>query len=515
MKLSIHNTMTRRIEPLETILPGKVGVYCCGPTVYNFAHIGNMRTYIFEDILRRALEMAGLDVKHVMNITDVGHLTSDADEGEDKMIVAMRREGKTAHDIADFYAQSFFRHADMLNIKRPTIICKATEHIAEMIALTQRLEERGMAYVAGGNVYFDVSKFPAYGKLAGLDLGKLRSGARIEVDANKRNPQDFALWFTKSKFENQEMIWDSPWGRGYPGWHIECSAMSMKYLGEQFDIHCGGIDHVPVHHTNEIAQSEGATGKSPWVRVWMHGEWLILEKKPGGSAGGAGVVDGVDQVDGVDGVENVEGGGAQLKMSKSSGNFITVDTLVAHGYDPLAYRYLCLGAHYRQQLGFSYEALDGAANGLNSLRRAVLAIKKEAKGIDDLRLTNDDSKRPSPESRTPSHESARLREFQNFLADDLNVPRALSVVWASLKDEMPPSKKMALVYRFDDVLGLGFKELEERKEEIPAEVMRLVEERAAVRKAKDWAASDRIRDQIAALGYNVKDTPQGAEIAKK
>jgi cysteinyl-tRNA synthetase len=466
MNISLYNTMTRRVEPFEPMAPGKVGLYCCGPTVYNFAHIGNMRTYIFEDILSRMFAMAGYDVTHVMNVTDVGHLTSDADEGEDKMLVAMRREGKTAHDIAGFYADAFFRHAGALNIRRPTVTCKATEHVADMIALVRRLEERGLAYVAGGNVYFDITAFSAYGKLGGQRREDLQAGARIEVDAAKRNPHDFALWFTKSKFENQEMIWDSPWGRGYPGWHIECSAMSMKYLGEQFDIHCGGVDHIAVHHTNEIAQSEGATGKAPWVRVWMHAEFLVTYSE---------------------------------RMSKSSGEFTTVDTLIAKGYDPLAYRYLCLGAAYRQQLGFSYEALDGAANALDRLRRSVLALKEEAGG------------KVAPVA--PDH--PRLVEFLTHLADDLNMPRALSVVWGVLKDDRPAAEKLGLLYKFDEVMALGLESYRPAAQEIPAEVTALAERRAQVRKAKDWKESDRLRDEIAALGYIVKDTPEGPDLTKK
>lgn len=465
MDASLFNTMSRRVEALEPIEAGKVGLYCCGPTVYNFAHIGNLRTYIFEDVLRRALEMAGLDVKHVMNITDVGHLTSDADEGEDKMIVAMRREGKTAHDIAEFYTDAFFKHAAALNIVRPHIECKATEHVGVMIGLIKRLEAAGLAYVAGGNVYYDITKFPDYGRLGGQNLDDLKSGARIEVDQAKRGPHDFALWFTQSKFDNQEMTWDSPWGRGYPGWHIECSAMSMKYLGDQFDIHCGGIDHVPVHHANEIAQSEGATGKAPWVKHWMHGEFLVTD---------------------------------EAKMSKSSGEFTTVDTLIEKGYDPLAYRYLCLGAHYRQQLGFSYEALDGAANSLDSLRSSVLALKAEAAGsVGEI-----------------ADDSARLLEFQSHVAADLNMPRALAVAWGVLKDDASAADKLALLYEFDKVLGLGLEALQPEQVDVPDDVAALVEQRSTARANKDWAESDRLRDEIAALGYAVKDTAGGAEVTR-
>jgi cysteinyl-tRNA synthetase len=439
----LFNTLTRRKERLDPIEPGKVGMYCCGPTVYNFAHIGNMRAYLFEDILRRTLETAGYKVKHVMNVTDVGHLTSDADAGEDKMMVAMRREGRSAQEIADFYSEAFFRHTAMLNIKRPTIVCQATKHIPEMIRLIERLEANGLAYEAGGNIFFDIAKFPAYGVLTGQNLDDLQAGARIEVDSAKHNPHDFALWFTRSKFENQEMNWESPWGRGYPGWHIECSAMSMKYLGEQFDIHCGGIDHVPVHHTNEIAQSEGATGKSPWVRVWMHNEFLITDKE---------------------------------KMSKSSGQFTTVDTLKEKGYDPLAFRYLCLGAQYRQKLGFGYEALDGAASGLDRLRRVVLTLREAG----------------APATLDPTH--PRLVEFRECIFDDLNTSRALALAWTVARDESPTSERLALLYAFDDVLGLGLKDYVPAPEKVPEEILHLVEQRQAARKAKDFAESDRLRD---------------------
>ena len=468
MRVRLFNTMHRTVEPLETVSPGEVKMYCCGPTVYNFAHIGNMRTYVFEDLLRRALELAGYRVRHVMNITDVGHLTSDADEGEDKMMVAMRREGRTATQIADFYTDAFWRHADALHIHRPEVACRATEHIGDMIALIQRLEERGLVYQAGGNVYFSIDAFPAYGRLAGLDLEKLRAGARIDVDANKRNPLDFVLWFTKSKFENQEMVWESPWGVGYPGWHIECSAMSIRYLGDQFDIHCGGIDHVAVHHTNEIAQSEGATGKSPWVRLWMHGEFLVADA---------------------------------AKMSKSSGEFTTVDTLVEKGYDPLAYRYLCLNSHYRNPLTFSYEALDGAANGLESLRKTIRALKAAV------------AEPPAVDENHP-----RAQEFFGHLFDDLNVPRALATLWTMLKDDLPAGEKLALALWFDQALGLGLAALEApeaRVETIPAEVLALVEQRADARKGRDFALADQCRDRIQALGYDIRDTPEGAVVTAR
>ena len=326
MKVQIYNTMSRTVEEFKPITPNFVGMYGCGPTVYNYAHIGNLRTYIFEDTLKRVLMHAGYKVKHVMNITDVGHLTGDGDDGEDKMEKSARESGKSVWDIAKFYTEAFFKDYDSLNIIRPDVICPATQHIPQMIELIQRLEKGGHTYIAGGNVYFSIDTFPSYGKLARLNLDDLKSGARIDIDSNKKNPKDFVLWFTNSKFGEQAMMWDSPWGRGYPGWHIECSAMSMYYLGEHFDIHCGGIDAIPVHHTNEIAQSEAATGKT-WVNYWMHGEFLLSDKG---------------------------------KMSKSSGEFLTMSVLKEHGFDPLDYRYFCLGANYRTQLQFSYQGLEGA-----------------------------------------------------------------------------------------------------------------------------------------------------------
>ena len=346
MELKLWNTMGRELQVFTPIQDGKVGMYCCGLTVYNYAHIGNLRSYLFEDFARRTLEYFGSTVRHVMNVTDVGHLTGDTDEGEDKMLKGAREKGMTVWEIAEFYTKAFFRDFELLRCSMPTVICRATEHIQDMIDLISRIEAKGFTYVSGGNVYFDISKFPDYGKLALLDQQQLRAGARITVDEGKKNPADFVLWFTKSKFEHQAMLWDSPWGRGYPGWHIECSAMSMKYLGEHFDIHCGGADHIPVHHTNEIAQSEAATG-SRWVNYWLHGEWLLLEKE---------------------------------KMAKSSGNFITLATLTEKGYDPLDYRYFCLGAHYRTQLAFSWESLDAARTGRQGVVDKIVQLKAQAPG---------------------------------------------------------------------------------------------------------------------------------------
>ncbi|MDR2142938.1 MAG: cysteine--tRNA ligase, partial [Treponema sp.] len=346
MALRLFNTLGREIQNFEPVKPGEAGFYGCGPTVYNYAHIGNLRAYVTHDILTRTLRAGGISVNHVMNITDVGHLSGDNDSGVDKMVKSAAERGKSVLEIAEFYTEAFFRDLDRMNIIRPNVVCKATEHIADMIGLIRRIEANGYTYSAGGNLYFDISRFPRYGELALLRMDDLNAGARTEVDENKRNPGDFVLWFTKSKFENQALVWDSPWGKGYPGWHIECSAMSIRYLGEQFDIHAGGIDHVPIHHTNEIAQSEAATGKNPWVKYWVHNEFLVLDKG---------------------------------KMSKSSGGFLTLQSLVDSGYDPLDYRCLLLSGHYRSQLQFSFEALDGARNTRRALLDKIRSLSEAAK----------------------------------------------------------------------------------------------------------------------------------------
>lgn len=459
--ISLYNTLTREKEEFKPIKKTSVGFYSCGPTVYNYAHIGNLRTYIFNDLLKRVLLYNGYKVKHVMNITDVGHLTSDADEGEDKMLKGAKRESKSVWDIAEFYTKAFQEDMKHLNITAPTVWCKATDHITEMIDLIKKIGRKGYTYNAGGNVYFDTSKFKDYGKLALLKLDDLKAGARTEVDANKKNPRDFALWFTKSKFEDQEMKWDSPWGQGYPGWHIECSAMSMKYLGNHFDIHTGGIDHIPVHHTNEIAQSEAATGKK-WVNYWLHGEFLVIDKG---------------------------------KMAKSGENFITLQTMITKGYNPLAYRFFCLGTHYRIPLAFSWEGLENAKNAYERLKNIVLDLK-----------TKKDS------NKTDSFDSYKA-QFLDSVNDDLNMPEAVSVLWAALRDpELGSKEKLKLAYDFDDVFGLGLAEL--KPDEVPAEIVALVKEREAVRRAKDWALSDKLRDAIKAKGYAIEDSKDGIRVKK-
>ena len=469
MKVYLYNTMSRAVEEFKPITEGFVGLYGCGPTVYDYAHIGNLRTYIFEDTLKRVLRHAGYKVKHVMNITDVGHLTGDGDEGEDKMAKSARERGRSVWDIAKFYTDAFFKDYDSLNIIRPDVICPATQHIPQMIELIKRLEAGGHTYVAGGNVYFSIDTFPEYGKLARLNLDDLKSGARIDIDSNKRNPKDFVLWFTNSKFGEQAMMWDSPWGRGYPGWHIECSAMSMYYLGEQFDIHCGGIDAIPVHHTNEIAQSEAATGKK-WVNYWMHGEFLLSDKG---------------------------------KMSKSSGEFLTMSVLTKHGYDPLDYRYFCLGANYRTQLQFSYQGMDGA-------RTARLGLVDRIAGLGD---------KVASASEISEKAKAYMDQFDSFVCNDLATARGLSVLWNMLKDDgISNAEKKFVVNYMDQVLGLKLSEIKGKKEtseDVPAEVMELVAKRAEAKKNKDWAAADLYRKQIDEMGYTVKDTPTGPSLQKK
>ena len=473
----LFDSLSRNKKDLEPIDDEKVGIYTCGPTVYQYAHIGNLRTYIFEDLLVRALRFFGYQVKHVMNITDVGHLTDDADQGEDKMLKGAREQHKSVWEVADFYKDAFFRDLEALNITVPDIKCRATEHIQDMIELIRRMEKAGFTYQAGGNVYFDVSKASDYGKLSGQVREELKAGARIAVDPNKRNPHDFVLWFTQSKFEHQAMLWDSPWGKGYPGWHVECSAMSMKYLGEQFDIHCGGIDHIPVHHTNEIAQSEAATGKKPWVKYWLHGEFLVMAKE---------------------------------KMAKSAGNFLTLDSLVEKGYHPLDYRYFCLGAHYRSPLQFSFEALDSARSGRLNLVERILRLKEENPGLEPI---------PAEALReTAGKVSGLLRSFGDDLANDLNAPKALVSFWELIKDEtIEPARKLGGLLQMDRVLALGVASMkpEELDPEFKAEVQRLIEQREKARRDRDYARADEIRARLRERGVILEDTPSGPRWKKE
>ena len=463
----LYNTATRHKDTFTPQNPQQVTMYCCGPTVYNYAHIGNLRTYIFEDLLARTIRLH-YPLKHVMNVTDVGHLVSDQDDGEDKMEVGAAREGKSAWDIAKFYEEKFWADFDALNCTRPTVISRATQHIQEMINLVKTLEGKGYTYRTSDGIYYDTSKFDRYDALVGhARISGLQGGARVEMSDEKRNPTDFALWKFSPKDKKRQMEWDSPWGVGFPGWHIECSSMAMKYLGHTLDIHCGGIDHVTIHHTNEIAQSEAATGQK-YVNYWVHGEFLILRSG---------------------------------KMSKSGGTFVTLATLKEKGYDPLAYRYLCLTAHYRTQLEFTFESLDAAAKSLENLRTLSRSILTEAKGQEDA----------SGACQTWKDKFAAAME------DDLNAPKALAVVWEGVRSaEMSAAQKLAFLRFADGILALDlFKEKKEEPLALPQEVQNLLEERARARAAKDYKKSDELRDAIAQLGYLVKDTPQGQKAEKK
>jgi cysteinyl-tRNA synthetase len=435
-----------------------VGIYTCGPTVYNYQHVGNYRTYVFEDGLLRVLRRFGWDVFHVMNITDVGHLTSQGDEGDDKMEVGAAREGKTAWDIAKLYTEAFLSDCKALNIRPPDVLCPATQYIPEQIALTKRLEEKGFLYRTSDGLYYDTSKFPAYARLAGeANIEGLKAGARVEANPEKKHATDFAVWKFSPKDKNRQMEWDSPWGRGFPGWHIECSAMAMKFLGESFDIHCGGIDHVPVHHTNEIAQSEGATGK-PFAKIWMHGEFLLMNN---------------------------------AKMAKSSGGFITVKALQDEGFAPLDYRYHCLTAHYRKQLDFTWPTLESAKTARKRLSDAALEVKDAPDG--------------------PAC-AEHLAAFDAALADDLNMPSALAAVYEGLKSSVAPSAKKALLKEADSVFAL---DLFAGDTSLPAELQALVDRRAAARAAKDFAASDSLRKELEGKGILVEDTKAGQKWRRK
>lgn len=481
MELRLFNTLGRRVQRFEPITPGKVGMYTCGPTVYDYQHIGNLRTYLFEDILRRVLEYAGYDVIHVMNVTDVGHLVGETDSGEDKMIKSAREKGRSVWEIAEHYTRVFFRDCASMNIREPTVVCRATDHIDDMIAFVAGLERKGYTYTAGGNVYFDISRFPDYGKMALLSVDDLKAGARIDVDANKKNPLDFVLWFTRSKFPHQAMLWDSPWGRGYPGWHIECSAMSMRCLGERIDIHCGGVDHISVHHTNEIAQSEALTGKK-WVNFWMHGEYLLTTGE---------------------------------KMAKSQGNFLTLSALMEEGYEPMDYRYYLLGAHYRTQLQFSGQALNSARNALRRLRERLAQLREEAGRSGAPEEPAEGRKGPTADLTGIGGEGY-LRSFLDNAASDLNMPRCLSDLWALLKDDaVPAAARLTILHEMDRILGLGLAEWVPSETELSPEERRLVEERDRARAEKDYAKADHIRNMLEKRGIILEDTPEGSRCRRR
>ncbi len=462
MELHLFNTLTRTKELFTPLDPPQVGLYTCGPTVYNYAHIGNLRTYIFQDILKRVMTYNGLKVKHVMNITDVGHLTGDRDMGEDKLEKGAEREGKTAWEIAEYYTEAFKKDLKLLNIVEPTIWCKATDTIGEQIGLIRKLEDKGYTYRIGDGIYFDTSKFENYNKLSHQKLEALEEGARVEKNPEKRNATDFALWKFSPPDAKRQMEWPSPWGVGFPGWHIECSAMSMKFLKERLDIHCGGTDHIDVHHTNEIAQSEAATGK-PFFRFWLHGAFLII-------SGGK-------------------------KMAKSEGNFLTLEaSFVKKGLDPLVYRFATFQSQYRKPMEYSPESVEAAKNGLLHLRNQVRTLKEIASSTGDV-------------------DEGFKNKFREAVNNDLNMPQALAVVQELLKSDLDPAAKLATVLDYDRVMGLDLDKIEVQQV-LPDDIQTLVDARKKAREEKQWDLSDQLRDQIQALGYEVQDGPKGMKVFK-
>ncbi len=471
--MQLYNTLSHKKEEFVPNVAGKVAMYTCGPTVYHYAHIGNLRSYIMEDVLEKYMRYDGLDVKRVMNITDVGHLTSDGDTGDDKMLKGAKREHKTVMEIAQFYTKAFFEDCAKLNIKTPDVVAPATSMIDEFIRVITVLIDKGYAYEAGGNIYFDTSKLQQYYVFGDFSEDDLEVGVRegVEEDTNKRNKADFVLWFTKSKFDDQELKWDSPWGVGYPGWHIECSCISMKNLGEYLDIHCGGIDNAFPHHTNEIAQSEAYLGHK-WCNFWFHVHHL-----------------------------NTAGG----KMSKSKGEFLTVSLLEQKGYDPIVYRFFCLQSHYRKSLVFSYENLDNAKQAYDKLIARIAQLKAEGDttGVDEAKFNE------------------LKKGFKDALDNDINTALGITALYDVLKADTNAATKLALAEDFDRVLSLGLIAHAEKlaqqseQEDIPDDIMALVEERAAARKAKDFAKADALRDEIAAKGYIIEETRQGTKIRRK
>ncbi|MCX6795689.1 MAG: cysteine--tRNA ligase [Candidatus Falkowbacteria bacterium] len=464
-KIFLYNTLSNRKEEFNSE-SSEVGLYTCGPTVYNFAHIGNLRTYIFEDLLKRTLSYFDYPVKHVMNITDVGHLVGDMDMGEDKMESGALREGRSAWDIASFYTEAFKSDLQHLNIIEPNIYCRATDHINEQIALIARLEEKGFTYKTSDGIYFNTALIKDYNKLSHLPLEELQEGARVEKNLEKKNSTDFALWKFSPVGSNRQMEWDSPWGIGFPGWHIECSAMSLRYLSGQLDIHCGGVDHINIHHTNEIAQSEAATGEK-FFNYWLHGAFLIV---PGGK-----------------------------KMAKSSGDFLTLEnTFISQDIDPLAYRFLLLQGHYRKPMEWRPDSALNALSGLESLRRKITELKSETSG--EGRLID-----------------SFVSRFRAALADDLNIPQALALVQELLKSDEEANDRLKTILNFDAVLGLGLAHISRDDlslGSLPDDIKKLLTARNSARDSKDWSESDRLRDEIRSRGYLVEDTKDGMKISK-
>ena len=464
MDIYFYNTLTRQKDKFIPIDENEIRIYSCGPTVYKDATIGNMRTNIFQDVLRRVLRYNGYKIKHAMNITDVGHLVSDGDEGEDKMIKSAKEEHKTPLEIAEHYTKLFFQDLKDLNIETPEIICKATDHIPEMLEYVKKLVENGYAYETSTAIYFDISKLDKYPILSNLDIEEQKAGARVDVDPEKRYPYDFALWIKAP--ENHLMKWDSPWGPSYPGWHIECSAMGQKYLGEQFDIHTGGIDLIPTHHENEIAQSKGACGKIP-ANYWIHGEYLLID------------------------------GG---KMSKSLGNVYLIKDIKDRGYDPIVYKLLCYSCSYRIKLNFTWEGMEATSKSLDRLRNGYKIHREGKEKLDE-------------EDRKKLEEIEH--NFHEAINDDMNMPLAMSYVWEAVRYSKKSQEVADLLLKFDTVLGLKIdKEPEQEDIEIPQDVLALMEQRKQARQEKNWAESDRLRDLIKEKGYEVKDTKDGMNISK-
>ena len=456
MALKLFDTYERKVRDFEPLSAGKVGIYACGPTVYDFAHIGNLRTYLFEDLLKRVLQANGLEVNHVVNITDVGHLTSDADTGEDKMELGSQRTGLSAWELADFYTKAFQRDLKRLNIITPNLWCKATDHIAEQIDFIRDLEKKGFTYQTSDGVYFDSTRLDNYGHLARLDIEGLRAGARVD-QGERRSVTDFALWKFSPENEERQMEWNSPWGKGFPGWHIECSAMSAKYLGDFFDIHCGGEDHIPIHHTNEIAQTEASRG-TRLANFWMHGYFLRIEN---------------------------------AKMAKSSGEFLTLELLSERGFSPMDYRYLCHTAHYRTQMTFSWQSLESARAALNRLYESAWSWGE-----------------PGEVS------TAYLKRFNDCLNDDLNMPKALAVVWEMIRSHENGAIKKATILACDEVMGLDIDAWRPEEIVVPDSVQTLVQEREQARSDKNWGKADELRDEILSLGFVLEDTREGTSISR-
>ncbi|KKR26068.1 MAG: hypothetical protein UT58_C0023G0008 [Microgenomates group bacterium GW2011_GWC1_39_7b] len=471
--MRIYNTLSRKIEEFEPLNPprpggqAQVGMYTCGPTVYDYTHIGHLKKYIGDDVLKRVLITNGYEVKHVMNITDVGHLTSDADEGDDKLEKGAKEKGMSVYELARFFEDYFFKSTAAVNIQRPNIVARATEHIEEQIKLIRCLEKEGFTYISDQAIYFDTGKLADYGKLTGQKVEEKVVGARGEVvtDSQKRNPADFALWFfATGRFENHVMKWPSPWGEGFPGWHIECSAMSMEYLGNTLDIHTGGEDNISPHHVNEMAQSEAATGKA-FVRFWVHHRFLMVNGE---------------------------------KMSKSKKNFYTIDDIINKGFDPLALRYLFLTGHYRDPLNFTWESLGAAQNALNNLREEIRGFEPMIGASEGANIESDPF----------------WQRFLEAANNDLNTPQALAVLHEMLRSDTTTSRKSLIILKMDKILGLGLEKYLGKPLEIPSDVKKLIDQREKIRKTGDFKKSDKLRHEIKKLGYEIKDTPTGPRLKK-